>query len=282
MFLPDTRIEVIHGEFPRGKIRVALFDFDGTLSLIREGWPDVMIPMMVEHLARTPAAEPRDELARRVEEFVMRLNGKQTIYQMIQLADEVRRRGGTPLEPLEYKREYHDLLWQRIAGRVAALERGTTPAELLTVPGSRPLLERLAAQQYPLYLASGTDINYVQNEVRALDLASFFGEHIYGAIDDYQNFSKKMVIERLVRQLQLEPGALVGFGDGFVEIEEVKRAGGIAIGVASDEKHRTGTNDWKRNRLIQAGADLIIPDYRDLDVLLEYLGVTNPQASAGA
>jgi phosphoglycolate phosphatase len=280
MFLTNTRIEVIHGEFPRGKIRAALFDFDGTLSLIREGWPDVMIPMMVEHLARTPAAEHRDELTRRVEEFVMRLNGKQTIYQMIQLADEVRKRGGTPLEPLEYKREYHDQLWQRIAGRVAALERGTTPAELLTVPGSRQLLERLAAQQYPVYLASGTDLNYVRNEVRALDLAGFFGEHIYGAIDDYQNFSKKMVIERLVRQLNLEPGALVGFGDGFVEIEEVKRAGGIAIGVASDEKHRTGINDWKRNRLIQAGADLIIPDYRDLDALLEYLGVAKPQATA--
>src|SRR5262245_22418776 len=280
MFLPNTRIEVVHDDFPRGKIRAALFDFDGTLSLIREGWPDVMIPMMVEHLARTPGAESRDELGHRVEEFVMRLNGKQTIYQMIQLADEVRKRGGAPLEPLEYKREYHDLLWQRISGRVAALDQGTTPAEMLTVPGSQQLLERLTAQKYPLYLASGTDLNYVQNEVRALGLAGFFGAHIYGAIDDYQNFSKKMVIERLVRQLNLEPGALVGFGDGFVEIEEVKRAGGIAIGVASDEKHRIGINEWKRNRLIQAGADLIVPDYRDLDSLLEYLGVAKPPASA--
>ncbi|MGE5192253.1 MAG: HAD family hydrolase [Deltaproteobacteria bacterium] len=278
MFLPNTRIEVIHHDLPRGNIRAALFDFDGTLSLIREGWPDVMIPMMVEHLARTPAVEAREELEQRVEEFVMRLNGKQTIYQMIQLADEVRNRGGTPLEPLEYKREYHDLLWQRIAGRVSALDQGTTPAEMLTVPGSRQLLERLTAQDLALYLASGTDLNYVQNEVRALGLAGFFGEHIYGAIDDYQNFSKKMVIERLVRQLNLEPGALIGFGDGFVEIEEVKRAGGIAIGVASDEKLRTGINDWKRNRLIQAGADIIVPDYRELDALLEFLGVVKPQA----
>jgi phosphoglycolate phosphatase-like HAD superfamily hydrolase len=272
MFLPNTRIEVIHPDFPRGKIRAALFDFDGTLSLIREGWPEVMIPMMVEHLAQAPAAESRDELRPRVEEFVMRLNGKQTIYQMIQLADEIKKRGGSPLEPLEYKREYHDLLWQRIAGRVAALDAGTTPPEQLTVPGSRELLERLARLGCPLYLASGTDVVYVQNEVRALGLEHFFGQHIAGAIDDYQNFSKKMVIERLVGQLRLEPGALVGFGDGFVEIEEVKRAGGIAVGVASDEKLRTGINDWKRNRLIQAGADIIVPDYRDLDALLEYLG----------
>ena len=278
MFLPDTRIEVIHPEFPRGKVRAVLFDFDGTLSLIREGWPEVMIPMMVGHLANTPTAETRDELGRSVEEFVMRLNGKQTIYQMIQLADEVKKRGGTPREPLEYKHEYHDLLWQRISGRVAALEQGTTPIESLTVPGSRELLEQLTLGQCPLYLASGTDLVFVQNEVRALGLDRFFGQHIYGAIDDYQNFSKKMVIERLVGQLKLEPGALIGFGDGFVEIQEVKRAGGVAVGVASDEKHRTGINDWKRERLIEAGADIIVPDYRDLDQLLALLGVAKPQA----
>src|SRR5204862_987315 len=133
-------------------------------------WPDVVIPMMVSHLARTPAAENRDELGRRVEEFVMRLNGKQTIYQMIQLAEEIKKRGGTPLDPLEYKREYHDLLWQRIKGRVGALDAGTTPAEELTVPGSRELLERLSALGCPLYLASGTDVVYVRNEVRALGL----------------------------------------------------------------------------------------------------------------
>ena len=40
----------------------------------------------------------------------MRLNGRQTIYQMIQLADEVTQRGGTPLEPLAYKHRYHDRL----------------------------------------------------------------------------------------------------------------------------------------------------------------------------
>jgi len=276
MFLPNTRIEVVRPDFPRGKVRAVLFDFDGTLSLIREGWTDVMIPMMVEYLASTPAAEARHELAPRVEEFVMRLNGKQTIYQMIQLADEVKKRGGTPRDPLEYKREYHDLLWQRICGRVDALQNGTTVAEQLTVPGSRELLERLSRSGCELYLASGTDLVYVQNEVCALKLDQFFGPNIFGAIDDYQNFSKKLVIERLVNQLQLEPGALIGFGDGFVEIEEVKRAGGVAVGVASDEKRRTGINDWKRNRLIQAGADIIIPDYRDLDALLELLGLSKP------
>jgi beta-phosphoglucomutase-like phosphatase (HAD superfamily) len=264
---------VARSGFAQGRIRAAIFDFDGTLSLIREGWPEVMIPMMVEHLARTPAAESREELTSSVEEFVMRLNGKQTIYQMIQLADEIRKRGGTPLDPLQYKHEYHSLLWRRVSGRVAALESGTMTPEPLTVPGSHGLLARLRERGCPLYLASGTDLVYVQNEVRALALDEFFGSHIYGAIDEYKNFSKKMVIERVVKELDLQPGELVGFGDGYVEIEEVKRVGGIAVGVASDEAQRTGINEWKRKRLLSAGADLIVPDYRDLDALIEVLGL---------
>ncbi|MFN0056048.1 MAG: HAD family hydrolase [Planctomycetales bacterium] len=270
-YLPQTRIEVVNPDLPRGSVRAVLFDFDGTLSLIREGWPEVMIPMMVDHLARTPTRESREELAHRVEEFVMRLNGKQTIYQMIQLAEEIRSRGGEPLPPLDYKHEYHALLWRRISGRVTALECGTILPETLTVPGSRELLASLRDRGCPLYLASGTDLVYVQNELRALGLAEFFGDHVYGAIDQYQNFSKKMIIERVVDRLHLGPGELLGFGDGFVEIEEVKRVGGIAVGVASDEKYRTGVNDWKRGRLLQAGADVIVPDYRDLDSLLSLL-----------
>ena len=39
---------------PRPAISHALFDFDGTLSLIRQGWPEVMIPMFVEMLPRLP------------------------------------------------------------------------------------------------------------------------------------------------------------------------------------------------------------------------------------
>ncbi len=105
----------------------------------------------------------------------------------------------------------------------------------------------------------------------ALALDSFFGPHVYGAQDEYKNFSKKMIIERLMAENDLGHGGLLGFGDGYVEIEEIKRVGGIAVGVASDEKYREGINEWKRNRLMRAGADIIIPDYRERDALLKYL-----------
>jgi phosphoglycolate phosphatase-like HAD superfamily hydrolase len=267
----DGEIEIRNVDLPRGRFRSVLFDFDGTLSLIREGWPQVMIPMMVDVLRQTGTPESDAELKTAVEEFVMRLNGKQTIYQMIQLTDEVRRRGAQPLEPLAYKHRYHDLLMQRIEGRLAALAAGTATAEEWTVPGSHSLLDSLRRRGLALYLASGTDLKYVRHEAELLGLTPYFGEHIYGAVDDYRNFSKKMVIEGLLGANGLRGNELLAFGDGFVEIEEVKRVGGVAVAVASDEARRAGVDAWKRNRLIQAGADIVIPEYRRHERLLSYL-----------
>jgi phosphoglycolate phosphatase-like HAD superfamily hydrolase len=270
MFI-DEEVEVLRPDLPRGTFRSVLFDFDGTLSLIREGWPQVMIPMMVEVLRQTGTAETEQELTIAVEEFVMRLNGRQTIYQMIQLAEEVKQRGSTPLEPLAYKHRYHDLLMERIRGRLDALERGMAIPADWTVPGSHALLEALKQRGLTLYLASGTDLKYVRREAELLGLAPYFDEHIYGALDDHRSFSKKMIIERILREEKLDGPELLGFGDGFVEIEEVRRAGGVAVAVASDEVSRRGVNAWKRDRLVRAGADVVIPDYRRVGRLLDWL-----------
>jgi len=269
--LNDPEIEILRPDLPRGRFRSVLFDFDGTLSLIREGWPQVMIPMMVGFLRETGTRETEEELAQKVEEFVMRLNGRQTIYQMIQLAEEVRKRGGQPLEPLTYKHRYHDLLMARIRGRIDALAAGKATPEDWAVPGSHQLLENLQRRGVALYLASGTDVTFVRKEAELLGLTHFFGPRIYGAVDDYQNFSKKMVVERIIRENHLHGEELLGFGDGFVEIEEIKRVRGVAIAVASDEVNRRGANIWKRNRLVEAGADIVIPEYRQQETLLRWL-----------
>lgn len=271
-FAPEA-IEVVREGFPRGDFRAVIFDFDGTLSLLRRNWQDVMIPMMVEVLAETGTRESRDELYRCVEEYVMRLNGRQTIYQMIQLADEVVERGGKPLDALEYKRRYHDLLWREVSVRVENVRSGRVPPEEMTVPASERFLRRLRESGLSLYLASGTDLEYVRDEVTVLGLSGYFGRHVYGALDDYKRFSKAMIIERIIRDTGVAGPQIVGFGDGFVEIEEMKRVGGLAVGVASDENACRGVNQWKRNRLISAGADIIIGDYRHQDALLELIGV---------
>ena len=271
-FLEGTGVEVA-GSLPRREPpRHVLFDFDGTLSLIREGWPEVMVPMMVEILQGTGTDESPQTLHDLALEFVMQLNGKQTIYQMIRLADEVKARGGVAEEPVVYKQMYHDRLMKRIAGRRAALVSGEAqPAEML-VPDSLKILEALRERGAQLYVASGTDEDYVVEEARLLGLDKFFGPRIYGARDDFKAFSKAMVIQRILSENNVDGGSLLGFGDGYVEVQNIKEAGGVAIGVASDEAGRSGKPDpWKRDRLIGVGADFIIPDYRDYRTLLAYL-----------
>lgn len=265
-------IEVRPDFAPRSGISHVLFDFDGTLSLIRQGWPEVMVPMFVEVLPPL-AGESEEERRRLCYEDIMRLNGKQTIYQMIQLAERVRERGGTPLEPLAYKHEYLRRLDARIRARVEALrDRRCHPDEWL-VFGARQLLEGLRRRGLPLYLASGTDEVFVKQEAELLGLTPYFGRHIYGALDDYKQFSKKLVIDRLLRENNIPGGRLLSFGDGYVEIQNTKEVGGLAVAVASDEA-RNGCgefDEWKRCRLLGVGADLVIPDFRDAEPLLDWV-----------
>ncbi len=271
-FLPGSGIEIIREVDSREPPRHVLFDFDGTLSLIREGWINVMVPMMVETLAATGTGESSRTLTGLAREFVMELTGKQTIYQMIRLAEEVRKRGGTPQEPIVYKQVYHDRLMERIADRREVLRSGRASPEDMLVPDSRPLLDELRQRGVALYVASGTDEHYVMEEVRLLGLDEYFGAHVYGARDDYRTFSKAMVIDRILKENRVPGAQLLGFGDGYVEIQNIKAAGGVAVAVASDEARRSGKPDaWKRERLIGAGADVVIPDYQDYRPLLAYL-----------
>jgi phosphoglycolate phosphatase len=240
--------------------RVVLFDFDGTLSLIRSGWMSVMVPMMVEILADLNSGESEEQLRGLVEEFVWRLTGKETIYQMIAFAEAVEARGGKALDPLAYKKMYLDLLWGKIEKRVEALRQGKADPEEFMVPGSRALLERLRDKGLKMYLASGTDEIYMKEEARLLGVTQYFDGGVYGAQDDY-SFSKAILIQRILSTAEFEGHQFLGFGDGYVEIEEVKNVGGVAVGVASEEPACTRVDEWKRQRLIGVGADYIVPNY---------------------
>jgi len=270
---PFTGLVEFNGAFrPRPRISHVLFDFDGTLSLIREGWPEVMVPMFVE---MCPALPGETDAQRRqlLYDDIMRLNGKQTIYQMIQLADRVRERGSQPQEPLWYKKEYLRRLDARIHSRLEGIRAGKVSREDFLVFGSRTLLENLRRRGARMYLASGTDEEFVKKEAALLGLTDYFGACIYGALDNYKSFSKKMVIERILRENDIPGERLLAFGDGYVEIENTKEVGGLAIAVASDEANNGSgrMDEWKRKRLLGVGADIVIPDFRDGDALLKLI-----------
>src|ERR1035437_1444027 len=113
---------------PHRTINHVLFDFDGTLSLIRQGWPEVMLPMFEEMVPRQ-TGESAAELRLLLLDDIMRLNGKQTIYQMMQLAERVKERGGQPRDPLWYKHEYLRRLDERIRSRLDGLRDGSLGRE---------------------------------------------------------------------------------------------------------------------------------------------------------
>ena len=269
--LENTSIEIVR-KIERANIQHALFDFDGTISIVRDGWQSVMVPMMVDVLLKeTQTDETPEELERVVVEFVDNLTGKQTIYQMMQLCEEIEKRGGVPKQPLEYKDLYNSLLLPTVDERIAKLERGEIDAADLRVPMSLEFLQFLQKRGIKRYLASGTDVEFVRHEAELLGAASYFDGGIFGALREYQNFSKEMVIQQILDDFNLTGSQLLVVGDGSVEIENAKAVGAIAVGVTSVENNRYQMNSDKRGRLLHAGADILIPDFQDGDRLLTYL-----------
>ncbi len=249
------------------RARIALFDFDGTISTIRSGWIDVMVPMMVETLLDLKSGESEQDLEAIVREYVGQLTGRQTIYQMIEFADQISKRGGTPQDPMVYKHRYLELLWETIKDRVDDLRHARCVPEKFMVPGTMNLLNALRDRGLTMYLASGTDDAYMKEEARLLRVTPYFTGGVFGALDDYKNFSKAILIQRIIGSAEARGEEFLGFGDGYVEIENVNQVGGVTVGVASDEPDCLKVDQWKRNRLAGVGAHYIVPNFLDPQLL---------------
>ena len=55
-------------------------------------------------------------------------------------------------------------------------------------------------------------------------------------------------------------------------MREAKKRGFLTVGIISDEHQRFGMNPAKRERLILAGADILIPDFSWMKILESHLG----------
>ncbi len=130
------------------------------------------------------------------------------------------------------------------------------------IKGIVPFMTRLHKSGVTLYLASGSDEGDVITEAKALGYAHLFEWRIYGAVGDANQEAKNNVMDRILKDAgSTNVKRIAAFGDGPVEIREMKKRGGLAIGIASDEVRRFDLNPAKRRRLIRAGADFIIPDF---------------------
>jgi bifunctional ADP-heptose synthase (sugar kinase/adenylyltransferase)/phosphoglycolate phosphatase-like HAD superfamily hydrolase len=284
-FVEGTEFELVE-PLPRAGFSHVIFDHDGTLSTLREGWEGVMAPMMLEAVlgpayGHTGAAVV-DEVRAQVADLIDRTTGIQTLIQMQGLVELVREWGFVPagqvLDEHGYKAIYNELLLDRVRVRIEKVRSGQLTREDFHLKNALPLLRALRDAGLVLHLASGTDEADVVAEANELGFGEFFGDRIYGSIGVVEHDAKKVVIERILRENHLDGAQLLTFGDGPVEMRETRKRGGVAIGVCSDEVRRYGFNAAKRRRLIRGGAHLLIPDYSDLPSLLRAIGIGQPAA----
>ncbi len=284
-YLPETEIEIT-GHWPAAPsraIRHAVFDNDGTISTLRQGWEGIMAPVMIKAILGDRYATADESLYREVRErvldFIDKSTGIQTIVQMEGLVGLVREFGIVPadevLDRFGYKRIYNDALMEMVNERLAKLKRGQLDVTDFTIKGAVEFLQTLRDRGVTLYLASGTDHADVVAEAEALGHAKLFNGGIYGAVGDIDSCSKKMVLDRILKENNLQGPELAVFGDGPVELRESRKRGGLAIGIASDEVRRYGLNLEKRARLIKAGAHVLVPDFSQR---AELLGLLLPKA----
>lgn len=262
-------IEFARSVRPRA-ISHVLMDWDGTTSLSRAGWADIMAGLYSEHLPGIPGESDVQRRAFARAEL-MSLNGKPSIHQMSHLAELVRQRGGRPLSAEDYHDEFQDRLRKAVQTRLDEVRERKCAAESLLMRGVREFLERLVERSITITLATGSLLDEVRLEMELLDVARYF-ERIHGpqTLDD-TTFSKRAVINAIVNDDGVAGAALLAFGDGPVEIAETRAVGGVAVGVASDEDQPgSGRVDpAKRGTLLDAGADAIIADFHGAPEILD-------------
>jgi phosphoglycolate phosphatase-like HAD superfamily hydrolase len=253
-------------------VRLVIFDFDGTLSWIRHGWPGIMRALFRDHLPPLAGETPAAATAV-IDGIIFGLNGKPTLLQMIRFAEVVRERGGPAHDPEALRRTYQERLDAAIAARAARVRARTVADDAYVVHGARALLDHLHAAGIRLAVVSSTVEERVREEAELLDLTRYFAGRIHGCVGDPTTYTKRAVFERLVREAGVAGHQVLAFGDGPVEIVETKRLGGVAVAVCSDEEHNGSGNDdpVKHRQLLDAGADHAIPDYRDAIALVERL-----------
>lgn len=257
-------------------IRAAVFDFDGTISTLRNGWEEIMHPMMVEMIVGCSEIDEGklEKISNEVETYIHESTGIQTIYQMEWLTNIVKKYGYVKeaLDGWGYKAIYNERLLANVKDRLKQINDGSVSPENYIIKGSVYFLEELQKRGVDIYLASGTDHPDVVNEANILQISSYLKE-IAGAPVGRADCSKEKVIRDLIVEQGFDEQSLLVVGDGIVEISLGKEYGAFCLGIASDEAKREGINNVKRHRLEKAGADLIVGDFLQRQELLNKIGL---------
>jgi len=277
-FYDGSRIEVVENLERLKTPSHIMMDHDGTISVLREGWEDLMVDLMLRCIAGNSLSqlspEEKHTLTDKVNQLISQTTGAPTIVQMEGLVEMVEREGYVDNREIKtaeaYKAMYLEDLNQHVERRIDRFRSGELQIDDVTVKGVLGFILRMKEKGLQLYLASGTDEEYVIKEAEALGYAEHFDGGIHGARPDGGS-AKGKVLKQLTQEGGVDPEAIIVIGDGPSEIREGRKVGAICIGVASDELRRYGLNYHKRERLIRAGSHIIIEDFSQLNLLEQLL-----------
>jgi len=276
----EGNIEIVR-EFSGKSLTVGLFDFDGTISDERVGWPNLAVPNNVAYLIGMSSPHMDHKQA---EEIVVteieQTIGIPTYLQMKRLCSILEEHGysGPKLDPKMLKDSYNDALVGMVESRRAKLATGEMTMDDMRIDGAMELLtEAQKRLSNGIYLASGSDLDAVTESVEHLGYSSFFPQDRIMAAGSLgpEDDAKEVVIRRMIGEMGLRGEELVTFGDGFPEMLYTYRAGGVGVGILSrDESHYEHlghfTIEQKKQRLLNAGAHILVYNpYQNVPALLD-------------
>lgn len=231
------------GDCEMTRVRCCVFDFDGTISLLRGCWRSVMYRYMVGC-----GVDGRD-----VERYIVESAGMATLDQMGWLVGVV---GG---DARVHRDMYVELMREEVH---ELLVGGGGDVGRWLVPGVVRLLDGMVGGGIEMWVASGTEHVDLLNEVKLLGLAHYF-DGIEGARDG--SCVKDDVVSGVLDRYDC--GEVVVIGDGVIEMGVSRRYGCLGIGLVD------GGGDALR--LLGAGANVLVKDFEDGKVRRWLLGLTD-------
>ena len=254
-------------------IKAVIFDFDGTLSTIRYGW----VPMMYRFFLKyaTDGRPLSEEQKAELNHYTLISGGIQTVVQMMWFVDRIKEYGLNPnanMDPWFYKEAFLAELNDMAHKNRNEIRAGKRSASDYLIKGSVEFLARLQAAGLKTYIASGTEEPDLRCEAEVLGLMPHLTK-VYGSPLNVIRNAKEHCLKCVMEEEGFQAHELLFVGDGKLEISIGHANGTLTLGAATDEDSREKMDPVKRDVLIEAGADAIVPNYENTDDIFAWLGI---------
>jgi len=244
----------------KSKILVAVIDWDGTISLLREGWQKVMQEFIANYIS---SGSPQKKDFDWAKNFIIKTLGENTIDQMLGIIEKsVKNKRKILAEKL--RREYRDILEEKI--RAKRIKQAKNNPDKFIVRGIAQFLEALKKRDIKILVFSGSEQNGkngIGQEARILRLEHYF-DGVFGYNGPVRPYNKDNVLKWVIKKYRIkDPSQILVVGDGPKEIKVGKKFGAITIGLMS--------KNITKEILIKSGADFVVYDSTDLVKCLKLL-----------